>query len=350
MAVAKTVTKNLPPWAQGFAQKLDLMGEPYHFLEQYHLIDLGKHVQVRDEEDVANAGSVREYTERMLAGNLFPPAVITADDYLVDGATRMLAAAAAGRKYFPVLKLVNRTYHDALAPDVEKLVTIGSVFNNDHGKVSSAKSKVRAVEWIASVKGENVSTDDIASQLHLKRSFVRAALTAKKGKDRAEDLGVNLARRKLSQTHVVNLGTMDKLNDEPFRAFAELTTSTTISTTEQQDIMRRLGECRNDADRMKILAAEQESRKDNSSGVNRRPPVSAALRQHLGFIIKQGGIHEGELLVETGSLKAGSNQYEVMGQAIETLRKARSLQYVKNQELIDLDRQAKAALAPSFSG
>jgi hypothetical protein len=114
--------------------------------------------------------------------------------------------------------------------------------------------------------------------------------------------------------------------------------------------MTRLNECRNDADRMKILVAEKESRKANSSGVNRRPPVAASLRQHLGFVINQGKDQDGELLVETGSLKAGNNQYEIMGQAIEILRKARSRQYLKNEELLRLDRQAAAELTPSFSG
>jgi hypothetical protein len=354
MAVAKTVTKNLPPWAQGFSSKLDLMGIEFLFLEEYRLLDLAKHVQVRDDEELAPKDRIAEFAERMRAGAFFPPAIITADDYIIDGATRELAAAAAGRKHFPVLKLKTMTYAGALASDIERMVTIGGAFNDIHGTSMSFKSKARLIELIADLKGDNVSVTDIANQLELKRELVRTVLTARDGRVKAEELGVSLAKRHLSRTHMVILGTASKnMNAAPFRAFAELMVGTTMSTTEIQSVLNRLNKCDNDEDRMSILAAEKSSRTVNITGQNKRPPIPAQLRQHLGFIINQGSLQDADLLVEGISLKAGQDQYEQMGMAIEILRKAHAKQYLKNQRLLRLEQDASgqvAELIPAFSG
>lgn len=331
---SKTVLASCPSWAQEAGRRIELMGFHFRFHEDYSLWDTGKHLQVRDDEELAPQRTVREYAEQMKAGDQFPPAILTGDGYLVDGATREEAARRIGKRTFPAFILDEVLYEDAPEPLQEKLVTLAAMMNITHGNRLSESSKMRVIEYIAQLKGADATPDDIARQLHISKSYVANILWAKKAQERAGDLGVSLeSERPLSVTHLARLGSSSaRLNNEPWAALARLVVNGMLSTTEQLQITRRLNECDTDDQRLKLIDAERQSRHFVTQGFNRRPPLSAQLRQHLGFILK----NEPGQMVEVATPEAGEDQYRQIQAAIAMLQQvaARQVKFNRDQSAI----------------
>jgi hypothetical protein len=330
----KTVLSSCPPWAQEAGRRVELMGFHFRFHEDYSLWDTGKHLQVRDDEELAPARTVKEYAEQMKAGDQFPPAILTADGYLVDGATREEAARRIGKSTFPAFILDEVFYENAPEPLQERLVTLAAMMNITHGNRLSDSSKMRVIEYIAQLKGADATPDDIARQLHISKSYVANILWAKKAQERAADLGVSLeSARPLSMTHLARLGSAaGRINNEPWAALARLVVTGMLSTTEQLQITRRLNECDTDDQRMKLIEGESRSRHFVTQGVNRRPPLAAQLRQHLGFVLK----NEPGQMVEVGSQGAGEDQYKLVVSAITMLQQVAARQNEFNRKQMQI--------------
>jgi hypothetical protein len=326
----KTVLTSCPPWAQEAGRRIELMGFHFRFFEDYPLGDIGKRLQVRADEELAPKRRVKEYTERMKAGDQFPPAIFTADGYLADGATRTEAARQLGKTAFPAFVLDEVTYQDAPEPLLERLVTLAAMMNLTHGTGLSDADKINVIEYVARLKGPDATPEDIARQLHVSRSYVATILWMRKARERAAELGVSLeSPRPLSVTHLARLGSASRsLNNEPWAALARLVVNGMLSTTEQLHITRRLNECSTDDERMKLIEAESRSRHAVAQGLNRRPPLSAQLRQHLGFMMKT----EPGQVVEVASTEAGLEQYRQILAGIGFLQQAAARQQQFNRQ------------------
>ena len=323
MAIAKTELSKTPPWAQETGRQIELLGFEWFFIEDCKLADMAKVIQIRDDEDLAPKHKVKDYAEAMRNGDILPPAIFTTDYWLVDGATRETAAQSIGRTSYPAFVLKNAVYGDSPPPDLrQKLVSLGGSRNIIHGENLKIKNRARIIEWIAEDKGDNPSAEDIARQLHVPKTQVRDVLTVRDARTTAARLKIDLSHRKLSWTHMIRLGTAaHRLNDLVFAVFAKLVLTTSISTTEMQVIMNRLFACTEDEERMSILTKEAKTRALQGTGLNHRPPVPAQLRQRLGWVEKNGTDNP-SVLVETSSLEAGRDQYELIQRNIGILRKA----------------------------
>lgn len=336
----KTALASCPPWAQEAGRRIELMGFGFRFFEDVALGDTGKRLQVRDDEELAPARTVKEYAEQMKAGDQFPPAIFTADGYLVDGATRTEAARRIGKTAFPAFILHEVTYADAPEPLLERLVTLAAMMNITHGNRLSDSSKMRVIEYIAQLKGADATPQDIARQLHVSTSYVANILWARKAQERAAELGVSLeSERPLSMTHLARLGSASsRMNNEPWAALARLVVTGMLSTTEQLHITRRLNECDTDDQRLKLIEGESRSRVMVTQGLNRRPPPSAQLRQHLGFVYKNT---PGQMM-EAASAEAGDEQYKLIIGAIAILQQVAAAQ-------LEFNRKQRAIPVPMFS-
>ena len=82
--------------------EIERLGLSYHEDQNFDLNRLSKdrRVQVRDSDHYAPPERVEEYANQM-AQTIFPPIVVTSDDYLIDGATREAAYAIRKQRFVP---------------------------------------------------------------------------------------------------------------------------------------------------------------------------------------------------------------------------------------------------------
>src|SRR5215475_11607702 len=102
----KRTVAGCPPEAQGVAQELVRLGYEegtWTLLDEVEAPDRNHREQVRNDKDLAPTGDVNLFTENMRNGDTFPPVIITADGWLLDGNTRVEAAMKLTRKGKPVL-------------------------------------------------------------------------------------------------------------------------------------------------------------------------------------------------------------------------------------------------------
>jgi hypothetical protein len=295
MARGRSILENVPPYAQSTIDRIELMGfTDWNFFENQPLADLNRRVQVRDTDKLAPHVDVARYAASLKRGDIMPPAIFTRDGYLVDGATREAAARLVGREVYPAVRL-NVNFENAPKPVIDQLTMLGTAFNMSHGRGMN-KANVEAV--ILNVANPGDTAREIANRLgNVSEGTVQNVLSARKGRQRASDLGFNPADINLTQTHWARFGSSN-LNDEVLRDLITLSIDSSVSTTDLEDMLRALRERRTDQDRLTYLASEKRTRPDS----NGRPSRSGKVRRSLGFIMKFAD--QPELLVETDPREA----------------------------------------------
>jgi hypothetical protein len=94
-------------------------------------IDPTKHIQVRDEADVAPKETVEQLAVSM-AYNAIDPIVVTRDGALVNGHTRVKAAEKQNRRYLPAI-VIQIDYATASTEQQAKLMLLGATLNQQQG-------------------------------------------------------------------------------------------------------------------------------------------------------------------------------------------------------------------------
>jgi DNA-binding CsgD family transcriptional regulator len=340
----KLTIPTMPPYAQGAAEKLRLLGfNGLTFYEFQPLGDVARRIQIRSLDALATPRKIAQYAELLSRKTRMGVAVYTADGWLVDGNTRLQAAYKAGMKHFPAIVL-RESWQGAPAALEQRIHAAAATLNLSHGQNLNERDKENAILLIVG-EDKDASAEDIARKLGVSRNTVASTLHARAAKDRAGLLGVDMdLTSEFTKSHWRELGSRSKLfTPDVYRELVEFIGEYHVSTGDARVIMNRMQEREYDQERLDVIAAEKESRETTVTSASRRPPLSAMLRQHLGFLLKYAG-SEG-MLVELGSEKAAQNHDRVIYESIGALKKL-----AVEQRDMDEKRFAATPGSPRFSG
>lgn len=283
MARAFVSDKDLPPEASALAERIRLLGFDWVYVPDHRLASLAKRVQVRDTAAVAPPRETARYALALQRGDVMPPVVVTADGYLVDGATRTEAARKLGWTSYPAFRL-NVNYEGAPTALVQQLVMLGSAFNLTHGRGMSP-TNIEAV--IEAVTEEDDSPRDIARKLHISEVTVAGVMNAAKARKRAANLDIQVGEFLTSSHLRVFGGKSAKYTDPVFKEFFTLAQDAHLTISAVQDLARQLEAEGTEQARMDILAAERASYQGVIDGASSVPSRAAKLRRSLGFLNAQ---------------------------------------------------------------
>lgn len=283
MARAITREDSLPPYAQAYVARIRAFGFGWAFAEEHPLVPTGKRIQVRDSEYLAPPKEVTRYEQALRKGDQMPPVIVTADGYLVDGATRTEAARKVGWNHYPAFRL-DVAFENATAPQRRELMALGAGFNLTHGRGMNTANIARI---IADVMEDDDSPKDIAKKLHIPESTANTLVNAARARRQASRLGVELTGT-LSNTHLRIFGAKYHQYTEPVWAeFLSLAQDARLTIAAIMDLSRRLDATGTERGRMDLLDTERVILRDRINGAAVSSSKAAKLRQSLGYLLVQ---------------------------------------------------------------
>lgn len=277
--------------------EIERLGFGWTEVADYDLTRLSpdRRVQVRESTHYAPKDSVERYAIQM--GEVaFPPIVVTSDDWIVDGNTRVGARLKRKEKFTPALVL-DVAYKGGSEKQQAELHALAATLNQTNGVPLTAKetrevaSKLVALGWKTEQIGRAIGAKP-STVTQVKREIAAATKLGRVGLDPNGAMkGASL--RALGAEKVV------ALNDVPFRELASLAADAGFNAGEITGTAKELRDLGSDTgavDRVKALRVEMGDRikERELTGVG-KPPKSRQLRQHLGFVTKFVG-QEQELL------------------------------------------------------
>ena len=303
--------------------ELERLNLPYHYDPQAPIDDLGldSRVQVRSEANVANPARVAEYVEHMRAGAMFPPIVITVNRIRLDGNTRAQAALELGQHYLPAIVVdVDTDAPTTTQQQLGLLLALGLTLNQQGGQ------RLDQAEVLHGIRGlllQGWVAEQISRTLGVPPKAVTRARQHMTAELKAERTGVNLDG--LTDPQRRALGACGTMNDEPWKALAELARDAGLGVREMSGLAAAAREAGSDAAALTILESERDARADQiterrNTG-HARPPMPLQLRMRLGFI----AAHEAAEFVEHNPDTAGDHAERVR-EAITTLQRVLTLQ------------------------
>lgn len=254
-----------------------------------------RRVQVREVSHYAPKESVQRYAIQM--GEVaFPPIVVTSDDWIVDGNTRVGAKLLRKEKFSPALVL-DVAWEKANEKAKAELVALAATLNQTNGVPLTSKearevaTRLVSLGWKTEQIGRAIGAKP-ATVTQVKREIAAAAKLRRVGMDPNGSIG-GASLRALGAEKVVDL------NDVPFKELATLAAEAGFNAGEIGSTAKELREIGSDTgavDRVQALRVEMADRikERELTGVG-KPPTSRQLRQHLGFVTKFVG-REQELL------------------------------------------------------
>jgi hypothetical protein len=277
----------MPDWVLNAYDLCTQFGFKPKFDHDYPTPDFRKRVQVRAEKHVAPAAEVNKYAASMQRGEQFPPAVITLDGYLDDGATRVAASLKNKYPKIPMLILDER-YEGASQEVLQRLHALGAAFNIRNGK-GIDKSEIRkVVERIAA--NPMYDATRIAALLGTTEGLVRSIMAETKARERAQKLRVDVTGLTANQLRIMGRSAL-ALNDAPLAELLTLTDEAGLEGKEVTALIKAMKDAKSDEGALKIVASERAARREQiatrrATGGKAPPVASAKLRQHLGFVLK----------------------------------------------------------------
>lgn len=282
---AITEREQLSDLARPVADLIERFGFKWEFEFDHPVPNLEHRLQIRSEKHVAPRAMVAKVRAAMSRGDRLAPVILTADDYIVDGNTRVTAALANKFPTIPAL-ILDVKYEGARESELRRLFSVGAASNARHGQGIDREEIRRAVEQLGS--DPNYTATRIAALIGVTDRVVQDMMAEKKARNRAEELGVKV-NGSINATRLRALGRAADLNDEPFRQLFTLAEDSGVSATEINGIAKQIREAKSDQAALGVLAQEVAARKEQiaeykASGKS-VPPASAKLRQRLGFVL-----------------------------------------------------------------
>lgn len=288
----KTAT-HVPPPA---TVEIERLGFTYDLVPQYDLSKLdpssGRRAQVRDEKNYAPKEGVERFAVQM-AHTEFPPIVVTADGWVVDGNTRTGAAAKRGVKFFPAYVL-DIAWEKATENQRNDIRILGATLNAQNGQPLTPAEARRNTEACLA-RGWKV--EQICRALGLKAAQVVGVKKEMDARAKLEVAGTNgikgPALRALGEKTVLGL------NNDPFKALAVLTAEAGLNAAEIRDLAKEAATSGSDeAAVARLQAAHAEMteriRQHKLTGAG-GPSLASQLKMRLSWIVKHAGT-EAELV------------------------------------------------------
>lgn len=279
-------------------------------------LSVDRRVQARETAHYAPKETVEQFAIAM--GEVpFPPIVVTADDWIVDGNTRVGAKLRRKEKFSPAIVL-DVAFAGASRKQEHLLHALAATLNQMGGLRLTAK-EVRAIAQRLVELGWK--TEEIGRAIGLapggvtqvKKEIEAAAKLKRVGLD-ANGAVKGASLRALGAKDVVGL------NDVPFRELAALANDAGLNASEISSTAKEARATGSDTGAVDVISKLRTELGDRIqerklTGVG-KPPVSRQLRQHLGFVTKFTG-REHELL-ETDP-KVNATHVEALSSAVAVL-------------------------------
>lgn len=292
--MALTRVRSFPANAQSVADKLATLGYRegrIRYVANHDIADPEKVLQVRNIRDQASPKRVAHYKE-MLKPHLtsrdtmtMPPAIFTADGWLVDGNTRETAARQLGWLTFPAIVL-DDVYENAPQAVLDTLIMVGTMFNLTHGDGLGASNVEMLIDRLLK---DDTSPADLARKLQVSRTTVTGCLNAQKARRWAMDLGVDMTSADhFTRTHWSDLGSQrEKFTTPVFQGLLTLARDTRMSSNDLRALIRSVNSLRDEAAKLGAIAAEAVSREGIRTRHATKPLPPAQARQHCGFFLSR---------------------------------------------------------------
>ena len=267
---------------------------------------------------------VKQYMADFKAGDEFPP-VFATTDLVFDGLHRLDAINRLRQtdkrhpdKWNTFHAIVfNFSYADAPAALRDQITMLIAKVNHKHG-TRYTDGEIESL--VASLVGDN-SPADIARAMGIHVNTVKAVLYAKKGRDKAGDMGLDTSH--ISRTTMEKIGRrLPEFTEAPFRELVEVAGKTPITGPEVVHLMNRMAEAGTEERKVALVQAERASRAGQESAAERGDRVGSTLaqqaRMHWAFFLAHKD--DPTVLVELNELKAPEHLLEAH-MVVSVLRK-----------------------------
>jgi hypothetical protein len=282
--------------------EIERLGFGFTEVADYDLtrLDYTRRVQVRETKHYNPRELVERYAAQM-SETAFPPIVVTADDWIVDGNTRVDARVRLRKEKFAPAYVLDVEWDGARTTEKQKrlLVALAATLNANAGLPLSARE---AREVTAELIKLEWKAEQIARAIGAKPATVTQVRKEIAAVEKLTRVGLNLnGSGGVRGASLRALGAKDvlALNDVPFRELATLAADAGFNASEITTAAKQARELGADDKAMEML---RHLRVENNDRIQEqkltgaaKPPVSRQLRQHLGFVTKYQG-REQELL------------------------------------------------------
>jgi disulfide oxidoreductase YuzD len=284
-----------------------------------------RRVQVRDVKNYAHKDEYEAFANQMTEV-AFPPIVVTRDDFLIDGNTRIAAVKLRKENFFPAIVL-QVDYASADEKTRGVLVGLAATLNNLNGRRQTAKEVNATVQKLVTLGWH---ADEIVRATGAKSSMITNIGHEVIAHNRLARVGIENGQVRATGTSLRALGkpAMQVLNDEPYREIASLAMDAGLNANEISKLAKDAKETGSDSSALNLIARE---RQENAERIRRyrvervvpKPSPSRQLRQRLGFI--QKFLEDPTLLVEKAPEEMELHRLAV-SQSIAILTKVGELQ------------------------
>jgi hypothetical protein len=222
--------------------------------------------------------------------NTFPPIIVTKDDWLGDGNTRV--GAYVKRKIHDVPAIVvDFDWGSATDLERKRLLTVMRAINAAHGR---PPTKVERKQMVADMLALDYRLDIIAGQSGVPESQIKAIKQEQVAEKRIEDVGLNI-NGDLQVSAMRALGKQDAvvLHDKPYRELVKVVADAGLASRDVNDLVAQAKRAGSDEEAVKVFEKAREDAKDQiilrrMTGKVKVPP-SRQLRQAMGGVLKWEG-------------------------------------------------------------
>jgi hypothetical protein len=318
------LTTNQEPQWPAIAEIRKVFGDKWHIAENYELnhLDLkSRQIQVRDPDNYAAPADVARYAVQM-GHAIFPPIIVTADDYLIDGNTRV--AARVQRKDLTCQAIVvDINYAKATEAQRHLIMALGAALNMKNGRPLTTAELRRNIEPMVRKGWINTA---IAAALGVGGGIINNVRREIDALDRLKVVAIE-GGKPLPPSILCALGSKDpqSLNNRPFADLTALAREARLPPGQIKEIAREAKASGSDEAALGVINKHRVGLEDHIRAVQLEgasvPPAARQLRQHLGYVLKfEGRAHE---LIETNP-NVSQAHIEALEKAIrilsETLR------------------------------
>lgn len=308
--------------------EIERLGFGYTEVAQFDLerLDKDRRIQVRESTHYAPKEAVERYAVQM-AHSQFPPIVVTADDYIVDGNTRVGAKLLRKEKFSPAYVL-DVPFKGGSEKQANELHALAATLNAQNGTPLTAKEARLQAEKLVALGWK---IEQIGRAIGLKASSVSAVKREIDAAAKLKRVGLD-PNGSMRGASLRALGSKDalSLNDVPFKELARLATDASLNMGEIRAVAKEVKELGSDTtqvDKIAALRTEMGDRiRERELTGSAKPPLARQLRQHLGYVINHEG-REPELL-ETDPKVAGQH-LEALERAVKVLTSVLEMQRPK---------------------
>jgi hypothetical protein len=322
-------------WAISTAEACERKQLPWCLFNNYPLVDSSKYAQVRPIEHLAPSREINEYAQMMRLGDQFPPVIVTADGYLVDGHTRTEAARRNGYHEFPALVLTTVYLGDlsAESPFRDQVMSLGVERNRQHGRRMSNADVARIIEQLS----PRHTVAEIVSDNGVSKSFATAVWNAARVKRETQALDIKWANTFSLSLLKLFGGKIDRYTSPVWGELFKLAQDANLKQQTVVAMMKRIEEFRSEAEKLAYISMERDSYTliINTGGYT---PVSKSRRvkQALGVIRK----NTAEAMIEKSDKPQVRNEYLAwLMESDELIRKTIDLQEHWNSDVLNSERQ-----------